>query len=1142
VLAGCATGGLHRLKPGDRRAQAFREAIALGDAARYQEARQRWLELLASGEPALEVVAAEKLLAADAELDTEPALIPRLEQLLPQLGFEARDSVMDLLIRRARRGGDGARARALEARRGCLPSLSVGPRLSPLAHLDLEAPRPAGPGRTFLTRACRAQLSAPDGQPGAIATVLPALSGSSLVMIETQADWILMRGGRVLHRHGDRQRYPARLTWLRVRGGSEPVELRLAAVPARVELALAVVPADRAPRGEVELALAPEVPLAGEDGQLLGAYLALHRSDGDQVERLLGGRHDAAALLCRARAAAIDTTRTHASVRTRVRTLLEQALAADPAALRAAYNLALLDIEDDRSREAIERLEGAADRVRFWGWHALWAQALRARGLSAAADDALERARKLAPGACGLLPQLAGAARERHDFAAERRLTEAQRACDAESQALADLCQSRGELDCTISEYRRLLADDPERDSLRLPLAEALSARGQPAEAARVLGELVRREPRQAQYRQKLADALWEAGDTATARRVLREGAAAMPEATELWKALEIVGEPAPLEPFRVDGRKVIAEFEARRVHPQSDASPAVVLLDRTVTRVFATGARLTLTHNIVRVQAKAGIARWGEVQVPPGADVVILRTVKADGTTREPEEIVEKESVSVPDLLPGDYVEFEYIVATPPPAAFEGGFLAERFFFASFDDPLDRTEYVLVTPARMPVDVDARGGMRSEERRASQGELSVRTWARREVGRRIAEPGATPYIESMPSVRASSGVTFERWRAFLRESTFTAARANAELVELARSRCADRTERACVASLTAWVQDNVEHGGTITDAATVTLGRRQGHRVTLLLALLEAAGRKAEIWLVRPVTGDATLPVPQELDDFDQPILHTETGLCDPRARRLSALELPPALAGGRALRIPPAGEGPVLTSVPMGDLVGGSRRISLRARVDPDDGARVEVQEKTSGWVSVEWRELAERNDRVRLAQEFEQRSLGYDFPGAQLGGLELLGLDAGRGPLGVDYRFTAPRLLRRLGGGRRALAPILPAQLERRYVALPERQTPLQIGLIPRTDLAVELALPEAARVQPPPPVVLDTPFGHFSQRVRATPGHLVLERHLEVPLRRVLPGEYARFVAFARAVDEAEQTAIVIELSAEGTRGR
>src|SRR5262249_47740546 len=151
---------------------------------------------------------------------------------------------------------------------------------------------------------------------------------------------------------------------------------------------------------------------------------------------------------------------------------------------------------------------------------------------------------------------------------------------------------------------------------------------------------------------------------------------------------------------------------------------------------------------------------KWGEVQVPEGADVLTLRTVKADGSTREPEEIAEKQTISVPDLEVGDFVEFEYVDPAPPPGAFPGGFIAEGFYFRSYDAPLDRTEYLLATPAGMPVTVDARGAapeMKTERR----GELEVRTWAARQQPQMFAEPSATPFAEYVPSVRGASGVSF---------------------------------------------------------------------------------------------------------------------------------------------------------------------------------------------------------------------------------------------------------------------------------------------------------------------------------------------------------------------------------------------
>ena len=73
-----------------------------------------------------------------------------------------------------------------------------------------------------------------------------------------------------------------------------------------------------------------------------------------------------------------------------------------------------------------------------------------------------------------------------------------------------------------------------------------------------------------------------------------------------------------------------------------------------------------------------------------------------------------------MPDLEPGDYVEFEYVDPASPPGAFPRGFLAERFFFRSYDAPLYRSEYVVATPPEMKLQVDRRGeGVPADARRA---------------------------------------------------------------------------------------------------------------------------------------------------------------------------------------------------------------------------------------------------------------------------------------------------------------------------------------------------------------------------------------------------------------------------------------
>ena len=250
------------------------------------------------------------------------------------------------------------------------------------------------------------------------------------------------------------------------------------------------------------------------------------------------------------------------------------------------------------------------------------------------------------------------------------------------------------------------------------------------------------------------------------------------------------LGVALPLDAHRLDGRAVIAAFEASR---RRYAAPAVVVLDRTVERVFPDGAELTLTHEIVRVQSKDAIDHWAEVEVPAGAEVLTLRTHKPDGTTREPEDIAGKDTVSAANVAIGDYIEWELLETKPPSAAFAPGFLADRFFFQSFDAPLDRTELVLVTPRATALAFDRRGGAPEPQARPGADDTTVTTFARTGVPQLYAERAAVPAIEYVPSVRASSALDFSIWTRYVAEQLVGTTRSSPAL----RARAPARGGRA---------------------------------------------------------------------------------------------------------------------------------------------------------------------------------------------------------------------------------------------------------------------------------------------------------------------------------------------------------
>ena len=169
------------------------------------------------------------------------------------------------------------------------------------------------------------------------------------------------------------------------------------------------------------------------------------------------------------------------------------------------------------------------------------------------------------------------------------------------------------------------------------------------------------------------------------------------------------------------------------------------MVLDRAVMRIFSGGTVMSLTHQIVRVDSKDAVDKWAEIAVPAGAEILTLRTHKRDGSTREPEEIAGKETISAADVAIGDYIEWEYLDTRPPSSAFAPGFLVDRFFFQSFDAPMARSELLLVSPPGVELELDARAGAPKPQTRVAVDGTRVTSFQAMGVPQLFAERAAVP-------------------------------------------------------------------------------------------------------------------------------------------------------------------------------------------------------------------------------------------------------------------------------------------------------------------------------------------------------------------------------------------------------------
>jgi tetratricopeptide (TPR) repeat protein len=1143
-------------------------ALVLARRGTHEARARAWLELLASCPsgaqnklcPVVRQVALGRLLGLD-EGPREPRTRRLLGPMVRRGAPLTRDLALQVLVRLARREGDVASMRRLAHERGCPPAWRVSGPIHRNATIDLHRPvRHDGSGRKVRTVGCRLQLRSHRKLGGVYwATTRVALDRRQrlLLTVESGGPWQLSVNGRELWTHGDGPERAARRATVAfsLPAGRHRLGLKVGSATGYEELRVALASTTES---GVRFSLEEEAPEnTARARDVTGVGCGAWKPPGSPnwyapLWRFLSAE---VAVRCKDLDRAygeLAVARGWAPGFVEPRSLLASVMLSDPALPRttaedeAGRLWKRILREDALDAEAISRLgdltlrqghpEAALKLFQLgastWPGEARWEvgkhRVSRERSHSTLEERALERAVRLAPSRCDLLDQLAGVKRHRKDVQARLALTLLARRCDRSSAVYARFLRGAGRLAEAAREYRRVLQLRGDADHLRRDLAEVLSLLGRGSEAERELRGLLEASPGSVDDHVARADMLAASGRRQLAVRTLRQAVHSMPWQRELRRTLERLTGQSVMERHRVDGRKVVAAFLAARPKHRHTA-PAVVVQDRLVTRFFEDGAALSLTHNIVQVLTKKGMERWGEAEIPEDAEILTLRTVKPDGTTREPEDLSGKRTISLPDLSRGDFVEMETIEARSPPEVYEG-LKGPRFFFASFEVPLWRSEYIVVAPAGMPVGADRRAGAPSA-RTTTRGGLVEHRWLARGVARVVAEPASVPAEEYLPSVRVLGPASWLRLRDHYREQALGAARGSWLTRQAARRITRGlKTRKARARVLYNWVLAEVEAAGPALGSASVAVASGRGSRFTALLTLLRQAGVPAELWLARPVTaaGGRGSDVP-EAEGFKRPLVRClledgEQVFLEPTSRHVPFGYVSPTLGGAVALRL---AEGAPLGRVRRSAPTFEGRRLDLRIVVGADGSGRCDAVERLGGLWAQRWREALDSIERGRLREAFEQRFLGVNFPGASLSSVKV---KRGRveHPLELRYSFRLPNLCRLEGGRLRCPAGFLAPSLQRRYVKLSRRRHPLMVGLHPPTVVELTVSPPRGYRLAAAPPRIdLSTTHGSLKRGpARRSEGGQVRQRHaLRVEQRRVSKKSFPGFARFARRVDRA-----------------
>ncbi len=667
-----------------------------------------------------------------------------------------------------------------------------------------------------------------------------------------------------------------------------------------------------------------------------------------------------------------------------------------------------------------------------------------------------------------------------------------------------------------------------------------------------------------------LARGDWQAASSA-ARAALADGGADAYAREILGRAERLAG--GPPRP-RIDATRdlglplsdarelILARCPTAAKCKQSEGGREVLLDDRHV-RVNADGSLRVRVHRVVRVNDVAAVEAIGELPVPDDAEVLFVRTWKSTPKgvrSIEPEDILEKSTVSLPNLAPGDFAEWAYFHPLAASPRLAPGWRAPTY---AFDDTrasvaLARFTLSLAPGARPPTfTVDPR--LRPPER------PDPHTWVfeAKALPRVFSEP-ADPRPEArLMALIASSGLERAPLNDALAAEIALGTRVTPTIDAMLRVALDGVPDNAPPTQKVQALYDYVRHHVDEPEEATPfnveaswVAERRRGSRPLLLTALCRAANLACELVLARPLWEgpEPALPSLDERDGLSYALVRwapvgEPPRWLDPIGRWMPFGTLPPALEGvfgvslGASQRTAGFTKEPTTLETPPADpSAWGERKVAMAIAFAADgQSVSAEGSEILDGVFAASWRVAL-----VAMSAEARSRTLTLivqqALPNASVTSVSLDNLEDDTQPLMWRWRATTPtvpsdRLDER--GARTLQMALFPEGLTHDTVLVPQRSTPLLVNRAARMSLSLKFTVaPGWVFMRGPSDQTFDYDLGRFERATRFED----LGRTVVVDKRFVLrpgiiePARYAAWSDAAVAIDRFD----VIQVVAARTR--
>jgi tetratricopeptide (TPR) repeat protein len=830
------------------------------------------------------------------------------------------------------------------------------------------------------------------------------------------------------------------------------------------------------------------------------------------------------AVLMAAQYARADVAFPEQTRRTNEKELYTRASAADP---KLWYSRAWLVLDDAEQRglvEGVEPLKKIAEGVP--GVPEVTEQLARVYGKLGWRAERMRTVTDLAkrfPDDRDAIALYVASLEEDGSLAEADKVAERLKKLDADSEVDLDRALARRDWKAAIAELRRLEKRRPDRKEIAARIADVLARSGDPSAAAEQLSKALTKNPADAGTRLRIADHAYAKGDTMALRRALAEALQAGSKGLEIREAVELIEGASLLEPYRADGRKVIKEFESweKKTGKHMDGTAARIL-DYAATWVHPDGSSEMLEHEILRMQSQEAVGKEAE-QPPPGGLVLNLRVIKPDGSILEPEPVAGKQTLTMPHLEVGDYVEIEHITAN----ASEGGkgkhYRGPHWFFREADKGYWRSEFVVLTPKDRNVDIEIVGTV-PPPKTAEKGTFIERRWRVDESPPATEEADAPNPREFLPSVRIGWGINLDDTLIRYVDAASEETPLDPRLRKIARDivgkiPAQKRDERA--RALYRWVGEGLQEANEMDGRRAIT--GRAGSRQAAFMYLVRLLGIPTELALVKSRIAMPPVGKMSEVETFDNVVARLDT---DAGPRWMVIRDkfapfgyVPAELRGQPAIRLIPGTPRDTTPALGAADGV----MLEGKATLKEDGSATVDIAQSYVGRMGIGLRAVFDRVPEAKRNEFVETRLLAANLPGARLRDMKIENSDDLAAPLVLRIHADIPQIARRVGNKvvLKALFPVNIAQV----ASLATRQTPLLLASSSHVEVKFEIVAPSSLQLPGSIPggelhdgdrsvTVSDTVEGHS----------IFLRRIVDIPAGRVQPGaEYARFVAFTQQAD-------------------